>query len=146
VPPQDLAPAVASPQLAETAPGDAHAEPVTASTLAAPDTVDAEPAARSSIRVTPPRPVASVPVLVIDDAAPELAEAEQAERAAKQERRSFLPASLLDDRGSRQGGLTLAVIILLIVATLTLSYLMRRPSASGEGVTQAPAATPLPPG
>ena len=28
------------------------------------------------------------------------------------------------------------MIILLIVATLTLSYLMRRPSASGEGVTR----------
>jgi hypothetical protein len=31
------------------------------------------------------------------------------------------------------------VIILLIAATLTLSYLMRRPSSSGDGVTQAPA-------
>jgi len=31
--------------------------------------------------------------------------------------------------------LTLAVIILLIAATLTLSYLMRRPSASGDGMT-----------
>ncbi len=38
-------------------------------------------------------------------------------------------------RSARQGGLTLAVIILLIAATLTLSYLMRRPSASGDGVT-----------
>jgi len=28
------------------------------------------------------------------------------------------------------------VIILLIAATLTLSYLMRRPSSSGDGVTQ----------
>jgi hypothetical protein len=29
------------------------------------------------------------------------------------------------------------VILLLIAATLTLSYLMRRPSVSGDGVTQA---------
>jgi len=42
-----------------------------------------------------------------------------------------------EDRSARQGGLTLAVIILLIAATLTLSYLMRRPSSSGDGVTQA---------
>lgn len=78
------------------------------------------------------------PVVVIDDEDPERAEQELAERRERAaEKRSFLPASLLDnDRGSRQGGLTLAVIILLIVATITLSYLMRRPSASGEGVTQ----------
>jgi hypothetical protein len=50
---------------------------------------------------------------------------------------SFLPPILLDrdDKSTRQGGLTLAVIILLIAATLTLSYLMRRPSLSGDGVT-----------
>ena len=50
---------------------------------------------------------------------------------------SFLPPILLDrdDRSGRQGGLTLAVIILLIAATLTLSYLMRRPNVSGSGVT-----------
>ena len=40
-----------------------------------------------------------------------------------------------EDRSARQGGLTLAVILLLIAATLTLSYLMRRPSASGDGMT-----------
>ncbi len=44
-----------------------------------------------------------------------------------------------EDRSARQGGLTLAVIILLIAATLTLSYLMRRPSSSGDGVTQSAA-------
>jgi hypothetical protein len=60
-------------------------------------------------------------------------------------RRSFLPPILLDreDRSARQGGLTLAVIILLIAATLTLSYLMRRPSAGGDGMTrlETPAGT-----
>jgi hypothetical protein len=55
---------------------------------------------------------------------------------AKAPRRSLIPSILLenDDRG-RQGGLTLAVIILLIAATLTLSYLMRRPGAGGDGMT-----------
>ncbi len=37
--------------------------------------------------------------------------------------------------GSRRGAVTLAVIILVIVATLTMSYLLRRPSSSGDGVT-----------
>ena len=40
-------------------------------------------------------------------------------------------------------GLTLAVIILLIVATLTLSYLMRRPSSTGEGITQLAPTAPI---
>jgi hypothetical protein len=83
--------------------------------------------------------VAMVPSLVIDDADPDSAERVLEERADKQSlRRSFLPPILLDreDRSARQGGLTLAVIILLIAATLTLSYLMRRPSASGDGMTQ----------
>ena len=89
----------------------------------------------------------AVPSLVIDDADPESAEQLLEERAAAKsvmtsvQRRSFLPPVLLDreDRSARQGGLTLAVIILLIAATLTLSYLMRRPSSSGDGVTQSAA-------
>jgi hypothetical protein len=90
----------------------------------------------------PTLPVATLPAapsLVIDDADPDRAEREQEERASTREphRVSFLPPILLDreDRSARQGGLTLAVIILLIAATLTLSYLMRRPSVSGDGVT-----------
>lgn len=87
---------------------------------------------------------AVVPSLVIDDADPDSAERELEDRVAAKEpaRRSFLPPILLDreDRSARQGGLTLAVIILLIAATLTLSYLMRRPSSTGDGVTQAEAA------
>ncbi len=89
------------------------------------------------------RSKAVVPSLVIDDADPDSAERELEERAeathhaGTESRRSFLPPILLDreDRSARQGGLTLAVIILLIAATLTLSYLMRRPSSSGDGVT-----------
>lgn len=81
-----------------------------------------------------------VPHLVIDDADPDSADRqrEREERASREHSRlSFLPPILLDreDRSARQGGLTLAVIILLIAATLTLSYLMRRPSARGDGVT-----------
>jgi hypothetical protein len=79
-----------------------------------------------------------VPTLVIDDADPDSADRERDDRNAKEPHRlSFLPPILLDreDRSARQGGLTLAVIILLIAATLTLSYLMRRPSPSGDGVT-----------
>jgi hypothetical protein len=84
-----------------------------------------------------------VPSLVIDDADPESADLEREARdASKQPSRvSFLPPILLerDDKSGRQGGLTLAVIILLIAATLTLSYLMRRPSLSGDGVTMTDA-------
>jgi hypothetical protein len=83
----------------------------------------------------------AVPSLVIDDDDPESAEREREARTDREPtRRSFLPPILLDEPAARQGGLTLAVIILLIVATLTLSYLMRRPSSSGEGITSLPAA------
>ncbi|MBA2542114.1 MAG: helix-turn-helix domain-containing protein [Deltaproteobacteria bacterium] len=78
-------------------------------------------------------------VAVIDDADPEGAERTLEDRRHRESRRTFLPPILMDrdgDRSARQGGLTLAVIILLIAATLTLSYLMRRPSAGGDGVTQ----------
>jgi len=90
----------------------------------------------------------TAPTLVIDDADPDLADLEREEREAAAKagphRVSFLPPILLDrdDKSGRQGGLTLAVIILLIAATLTLSYLMRRPSVSGDGVTMTePVAT-----
>jgi hypothetical protein len=83
----------------------------------------------------------TAPSLVIDDDDPESAEREREARGDREPaRRSFLPPILLDEPAARQGGLTLAVIILLIVATLTLSYLMRRPSSSGEGITSLPAA------
>jgi cytoskeletal protein RodZ len=78
------------------------------------------------------------PVLVIDDAHPEEAERAQEERVERSDSswRSLLPPSLLDsDDGSHRGTLTLAVIILVIVATLTMSYLLRRPNVSGDGVT-----------
>ncbi len=94
------------------------------------------------------RPTQAVPVspsIVIDDADPDSAERELEDRreARTSTLRSFLPPILLDreDRSARQGGLTLAVIILLIAATLTLSYLMRRPGTSGDGMTEREPAT-----
>ena len=42
-----------------------------------------------------------------------------------------------EDEPSRRGTVTLAVIILVIVATLTTSYWLRRPTSSGSGVTDA---------
>ena len=88
-----------------------------------------------------------IPVMMIDDADPESAERTlEDRRRERQPRRTFLPPILLDreDRSARQGGLTLAVIILLIAATLTLSYLMRRPSSSGDGVTRQDTGKTLP--
>lgn len=91
----------------------------------------------------------ALPSLVIDDSDPDMAERERDDREAATKpgphRVSFLPPILLDreDKSSRQGGLTLAVILLLIAATLTLSYLMRRPSVSGDGVTQLSADTTI---
>jgi transcriptional regulator with XRE-family HTH domain len=41
-------------------------------------------------------------------------------------------------RSTRRMSLTLAVIILVIVATLTLSFLLRRPSHVGDGLSIAP--------
>lgn len=82
--------------------------------------------------------VTARPVLVIDDEHPEEAERSQEERVERNDSswRSFLPPSLLDsDDGSHRSTLTLAVIILVIVATLTMSYLLRRPNVSGDGVT-----------
>jgi hypothetical protein len=122
-----------------TTPGD---EPVATVTWAP----KMPPAAAPSVPWRKPAYAAAaaalVPSLVIDDSDPDSAERVLEERAEKHAlRRSFLPPILLDreDRSTRQGGLTLAVIILLIAATLTLSYLMRRPSASGDGMTQLPA-------
>jgi cytoskeleton protein RodZ len=120
----------------------AAAEPVATTIVTPPPAV----APIRFITITRPRVTASpsIPRLVIDDADPESAADEQDARADADEpaKRSFLPQSfinsLLDGEKPRQGGLTLAVIILLIAATLTLSYLMRRPSSGGEGITALP--------
>lgn len=53
--------------------------------------------------------------------------------------RVFLPRDFGDDAAESRGNLTVAVIILVIVATITMSYLMRRPSHAGDGISVAPA-------
>ncbi len=109
------------------------AAPVTASEVWIPKMPAAPRASRSFV----------APTLTIDDSDPESASQLQDDRSRDRDgreptRRTFLPPILLEsqDRANRQGGLTLAVIILLIAATLTLSYLMRRPSTGGAGMTQ----------
>jgi hypothetical protein len=47
---------------------------------------------------------------------------------------TFPHASDGDENGSKR--VTVAVVILAIIATLTMSYLLRRPSGYGEGITQ----------
>lgn len=132
----------------------APARAVMSASAAVVASVSAQPAvARAQVRIpsAPALParrmrastVTARPVLSIDDEHPEEAERSQEERVERSDAswRSFLPPSLLDsDDGSHRGTLTLAVIILVIVATLTMSYLLRRPNVSGDGVTwQAPA-------
>ena len=59
--------------------------------------------------------------------------------AGTRRERAFLPPVWSEGEDpSRRGPLTLAVIILVIVATITMSYLLRRPSDSGAGVTRMP--------
>ncbi len=59
-----------------------------------------------------------------------------AERATPRRERLFVPPRLDDsDEMSHRGPLTLGVIILVIVATLTMSYLLRRPGSSVDGFT-----------
>jgi hypothetical protein len=69
-------------------------------------------------------------------------EAKCEDEASKPERiRTFVPPRLnYNDEMSHRGPLTLGVIILVIVATLTMSYLLRRPGQSVDGFTMAPAA------
>lgn len=57
---------------------------------------------------------------------------------------SFLRNQLFEHESptKRRGAVTLAVIILVIVATLTMSYLLRRPSYTGDGVTRQLQPTP----
>ena len=57
-------------------------------------------------------------------------------QASTRRERAFLPPAWSEEGTGRRGPLTLAVIILVIVATLTMSYLLRRPSYSGDGVTR----------
>ena len=68
-------------------------------------------------------------------------ESTASERSWSEATGAFIARSLFDREvdgdASRRGTVTLAVIILVILATLTTSYWLRRPSSSGSGVTDA---------
>ena len=53
-------------------------------------------------------------------------------------RRTMFPELSDSEREGRRGPVTVAVIILVIVATLAMSYLLRRPSADSDGFTALP--------
>lgn len=78
---------------------------------------------------------------------PAQAEVKEPEGAALGKRRTLLPRLTDGEREGRRGPVTVAVIILVIVATLTMSYLLRKPASDSDGFTRlddAPAdATPL---
>lgn len=153
----NLEPVAASGELSAGARQELAAEPADVVVSSPVVAAELEPSAASELwvpkmpaAVPPPRRLSTVmPALVIDDADPESASRVQEVRASQISRdptkRTFLPPILLEsqDRTHRQGGLTLAVIILLIAATLTLSYLMRSPGAGGGGVTRVDGAPTL---
>lgn len=76
------------------------------------------------------------PHLVIDDANPDLAERPERSRPSTSGEERFSSPFFRGDREPKQGGLTLAVIVLLVAATIALSYLMRT-SAPSRGVTMS---------
>jgi hypothetical protein len=67
---------------------------------------------------------------------PPVAAATEVVALAPARERAFLPPAWSTEEGGRRGPLTLAVIILVVVATLTMSYLLRLPTYSGDGVTR----------
>jgi hypothetical protein len=88
---------------------------------------------------------AAVPGTVLPDAAAHAPTAPPSEPALastvapkESDAGSFIPDMLRGGQPSRRGPITLAVIILVIVATLTMSYLLQRPSSSGDGITRSP--------
>lgn len=60
-------------------------------------------------------------------------------------KRTLLPHLTEGEREGRRGPVTVAVIILVIVATLTMSYLLRRPSSDSDGFTRNEAPTEVSP-
>ncbi len=85
-----------------------------------------------------------MPVLVIDDERPEEAERTQAQRSNRGDTSSWgirLPPVLLDGQErSYRGVLAMAVVILVIVATVTMSYLLRKPGFVETGAAELPPA------
>ena len=85
-----------------------------------------------------PAPAETVTPIAAEPVAAEPVAAEPAPvraPATPRRERAFLPPAWSEEETGRRGPLTLAVIILVIIATLTMSYLLRRPSYSGDGVT-----------
>jgi hypothetical protein len=86
-------------------------------------------------------------VLRIDDDCPEDAERLDDVRPVRRDagpaddtlRAFLLPNLAEEDSGARRSSLTVAVLILVIVATLAMSMLLRRPSESSDGITRGPA-------
>ena|SRR5687768_16742301 len=87
-----------------------------------------------------PKPVTLTAPAAVSTVGEQLAETPAPEAAPPPplEEPTVLTQALTDaNRGTRRVGLTLAVIILVIVATLTLSLLLRRPSHVGDGLSLA---------
>ncbi|HEY8142981.1 MAG TPA: helix-turn-helix domain-containing protein [Kofleriaceae bacterium] len=90
-------------------------------------------ARRAAAAPAEPTAAAVIAVEAEPTAAPAPASARQ--KTPRRER-AFLPPAWSEEESGRRGPLTLAVIILVIIATLTMTYLLRRPSYSGDGVTR----------
>ncbi|HEU5056390.1 MAG TPA: helix-turn-helix transcriptional regulator [Kofleriaceae bacterium] len=89
------------------------------------------------------RRTGQAPAAAARDAEPEPAPSPSpaATRERARRERAFLPPAWSEEETGRRGPLTLAVIILVIIATLTMSYLLRRPAHQGDGVTRRPGAS-----
>jgi len=85
--------------------------------------------------IPPAKAAEAPPAATVDRAVDQKPVRALAERPRRE--RAFLPPAWSEGETGRRGPLTLAVIILVIVATLTMSYLLRRPSYSGDGVTRS---------
>lgn len=111
-------------------------QPDATASLAAPSVADGVPTAPLVVQASNKMPR---PHLVIDDANPDLAERER-ERGARADRDwgegGFSSPFLRGEREPKQTGLTLAVIVLLVAATIALSYLMKT-TPTTRGVTTA---------
>jgi hypothetical protein len=104
----------------------------TAATSTAATSTAAEPAPRAP---TVPAPLFAVPPPAADSPPPPAARPPEPN---PEDSLSTLSRAILDaGRETRRLPLTLAVIILVIVATITMSLLLHRPSGGGSPVTQA---------
>lgn len=73
----------------------------------------------------------------LDAVAPEVPDDEPDDAPKRKRPRTLLPRLAKGEEPGRRAPMTLAVIILLIVATLTMSYLLRKPSSDSDGYTAA---------